>query len=100
MGACDGSCSKDHSMKTNFRIPMVPANFFGIVLGVMGLGNAWRVGHHVWGLPSAIGDAFELIGSAVWLVLVTLYVAKWVFARSHAMEELRHPVQCCFVGLI
>jgi tellurite resistance protein len=87
-------------MKTSLRVPMVPANFFGIVLGVIGLGNAWRLGHQAWGLPSAIGETFELTGSAVWLVLITLYVAKWTFARSDAIKELDHPVQCCFVGLI
>lgn len=41
-----------------------------------------------------------LVASAVWAVLIALYVAKWLLAREAALEELRHPVQCCFVGLI
>ncbi|WP_158884162.1 dicarboxylate transporter/tellurite-resistance protein TehA [Rhodanobacter sp. L36] len=81
------------------RIPLVPASLFGIVLGVVGLGNAWRVAHRVWGLSAEVGEALEWIGSAVWLVLVLLYMAKWLFERTRAIEELKHPVQCCFVGL-
>jgi tellurite resistance protein len=40
------------------------------------------------------------IAALVWAVLLLLYIAKWTHARSHALEETRHPVQCCFVGLI
>ncbi|RDI97504.1 dicarboxylate transporter/tellurite-resistance protein TehA [Dyella solisilvae] len=87
-------------MNADVRTPIVPANFFGIVLGVIGLGNAWRLAHQVWGLRPAIGEVIELIGTLVWLVLVTLYVFKWIFARARAIDELHHPVQCCFVGLI
>lgn len=32
-------------MGYRFRPPIVPAAFFGIVLGLAGLGNAWRVAH-------------------------------------------------------
>jgi len=77
----------------------VPASFFGIVLGIIGLGNAWRFAHRVWQLPSAIGESLEWIGSAIWLILALLYIAKWMFERTRAIEEMRHPVQCCFVGL-
>lgn len=87
-------------MSADFRLPMVPANFFGIVLGLVGLGNSWRLAHQVWGLSSAIGELIELIGAMVWLVLTMLYVSKWIFKRALAVEELYHPVQCCFAGLI
>lgn len=36
----------------------------------------------------------------VWAVLVVLYAGKWIFAREQAIAEVRHPVQCCFVGLV
>lgn len=78
----------------------VPVSFFGIVLGVIGLGNAWRVAHRLWLLPSVVGEALEWLGASIWLVLTLLYLAKWIFEKNSAMEELRHPVQCCFVGLV
>jgi tellurite resistance protein len=83
-----------------FFVPRVPAAFFGIVLGLGGLGSAWRVAHRVWGLPAAVGDALMLVAAIVWAVLVALYIGKWIYARAEALGELSHPVQCCFVGLI
>lgn len=85
---------------TQMRIPVVPAAFFGMVLGLAGLGASWRWAHQVWGLPSAIGEAITAIAALVWAILITLYVLKWVHAREDALSEIAHPVQCCFVGLI
>src|SRR5258706_9115409 len=78
----------------------MPASFVGIVLGLAGLGGAWRVAARVWQLPPAIGEALMLIAGIVWALLIALYAAKWIYAREAALRELEHPVQCCFVGLI
>jgi tellurite resistance protein len=86
-------------MNVALRIPVVPASFFGIVLGLIGLGNAWRLAHRVWGLSRAVGEMLELFGSVVWLLLTVLYVAKWIYRREQALAELHHPIQCCFAGL-
>jgi tellurite resistance protein len=86
-------------MNSASHVPVVPASFFGFVLGLIGLGNAWRLAHQVWGLSRAVGEGLELIGSVVWLLLVILYISKWIFRREHALSELQHPVQCCFAGL-
>jgi len=77
----------------------VPAAFFGIVLGLVGLGACWRVGHRIWGTPSAISEGIMMAAIVVWALLVALYVAKWIRCRQEAVSELNHPVQCCFVGL-
>lgn len=87
-------------MPISSRLPIVPASFFGIVLGLAGLGGAWRVAHRVWGLSAVVGESLLLLATLVWLTLLTLYTAKWIYARAHAVTELGHPVQCCFVGLI
>lgn len=81
------------------RLPLIPASFFGMVLGIAGLGSGWRLAGRVWGLPAAVGEALLALGAIVWAVLVALYAAKWVLARDAARAELEHPVQCCFVGL-
>ena len=78
----------------------MPASFFGIVLGLAALGGSWRVAARVWELPPAIGESLMLIAGIVWLLMLGLYAAKWIFARDEALRELEHPVQCCFVGLI
>jgi len=81
------------------KFPLIPASFFGIVLGLVGLGGSWRAAHEVWGLPSLVGEAVMLAGGIVWAVLVVLFAAKWLTAREEAVAEARHPVQCCFIGL-
>ena len=83
-------------MRTAFR---VPAAFFGMVLGLVGLGGCWRVAHRIWGTPSAMSEGIMIAAVAVWALLVFLYAAKWIACRQEAISELIHPVQCCFVGL-
>jgi len=81
------------------NIPIVPASFFGVVLGLAGLGGAWRTAHLAWGLPALVGDLVMLIAALVWLAVATLYGLKWLVAREAALTEATHPVQCCFIGL-
>ncbi len=78
----------------------IPASFFGIVLGLVGLGDCWRVAAIVWHLPHWIGELIMLTAAIVWAVLLVLYVIKWFSFRDEALAELRHPVQCCFIGLV
>ena len=85
--------------KKTFRIPSVPANFFGMVLGLAGLGNAWRAAAAAWHLPAAIGETLMAAATIVWAVFVVLYGLKWVFRREAAIAEALHPVQCCFIAL-
>lgn len=81
-------------------LPIVPASFFGIVLGLAGLGSSWRAAHRLWSLPSEIGEALMLAAVLGWALLLILYGAKWVMAREHALREADDPIQCCFLGLI
>jgi tellurite resistance protein len=78
----------------------MPASFFGIVLGLAGLGGAWRVAARVWELPSVIGEALMLVAAIVWALMLALYAAKWMYAREDALRELEHPVQGGFVALV
>lgn len=81
------------------NFPLVPASFFGIVLGVAGLGNGWRVAAKIWSVPEWIGESILALATLVWLVVALFYAGKWLWAREQALAEFRHPVQCCFVGL-
>ncbi|HEY0778343.1 MAG TPA: dicarboxylate transporter/tellurite-resistance protein TehA [Gemmatirosa sp.] len=77
----------------------VPAAFFGMVLGLAGLGTAWRAATALWGLPAAVGEAIMALATITWIAVSALYAAKWAWARDVALTEWRDPVQCCFVGL-
>jgi tellurite resistance protein len=80
-------------------VPLIPASFFGIVLGLAGLANSWRVAHAAWGAPAAIGEAIFAIAACAWLVVTGLYGWKWIGATGEARAEAAHPVHCCFIGL-
>lgn len=86
-------------MFSSTRMFFLPASFFAMVLGLAGLGNAWRRAHQLWGVPAQVGEALMAVAALVWLVLLVWYVLKWCFAREQALAEARHPVQCCFIGL-
>ena len=81
------------------RLPIVPASFFGIVLGVIGLGNSWRAAHQLWHVPAVIGEILMALGVAIWAIVLLLFLAKWLLSSEAAWSEALHPVQCCYVGL-
>ncbi len=76
-----------------------PASFFGMPLGLLGLGLAWRTAVRTWALPAFIPEVILGVGVALWAVLTVSYAARWVFARGDVLAEFDHPVLCCFVGL-
>jgi tellurite resistance protein len=83
----------------DYRIT-IPASFFSMILGLVGLGSCWRVAAKLWHLPAWIGEAIMLLTVVIWLVLLLLYVSKWLWARADALAEFEHPVLCCFIGLV
>lgn len=78
----------------------IPASFFGMVLGLVGLGSNWRNASHLWGVPPGIGETIMAVAFLVWAALIACYAAKWLGHREAALEEAKHPVQCCFIGLV
>ena len=79
---------------------VVPAGFFGIVLGLAGLGSGWRLAAHICNVTPSVGEAVSLLAATVWLLLMLLYIAKWIWLRAEALAEFHHPVLCCFVGIV
>ncbi|HEX9392054.1 MAG TPA: dicarboxylate transporter/tellurite-resistance protein TehA [Usitatibacteraceae bacterium] len=77
-----------------------PASMFGMVLGLAGIGSAWRVASVAWGLPAVVGELWMALAGLVWIVLTVLTIAKWIAAWPAAHDELMHPIQCCFIGLV
>ena len=83
----------------------IPASFFAMVLGLVGLGDCWRLGDKLWAgkpmwiFPAWISEAVMAVAALVWIVLMLAYANKWLFARAEARAELYHPIQRCFIGL-
>ncbi|HEY4252560.1 MAG TPA: dicarboxylate transporter/tellurite-resistance protein TehA [Roseomonas sp.] len=76
-----------------------PASYFGMVLGLAGLGNAWRAAAQAWQWPASVAGLIYVIAGVVWLGLTILYVAKAFLAPAKLAAEAAHPIQCCFIGL-
>ena len=76
----------------------MPASYFGIVLGLAGLGNAWRGAERTWQLPKFIEDWIYLIAGVVWAVLVVIYVLKALLMPDKLPAVAAH-FQGCFIGL-
>ena len=74
------------------RAPL-PASFFGMVLGLSGLGQAWRLASKLWGIPTPIGEVVLLIAALVWLALLLSYLTQAVRHPTVVRNEFKHPVQ-------
>jgi tellurite resistance protein len=71
----------------------LPASFFGIVLGLSGLGQAWRVAVKLWGMPPIIGELVLALATLVWAVLLVLYLLQVWRHPEVVRKEFLHPVQ-------
>ena len=77
----------------------IPAAYFGMVLGIIGMGSAWRFAAQHWALPAVVGECLMALGVAVWLVLTCVFIYKWLVRRAAALAEVRDAIQCCFISL-
>ena len=67
-------------MAFHLKVPVVPASFFGMVLGLSGLANAWRAAHQVWGLPAWTGEALVALSTTVWMIGWRPFrLKRWMF---------------------
>ena len=64
-----------------------------MVLGLSGLGQAWRIAARLWGMPALIGEGVLLLAGLVWLALLVSYVRQTVQHPAIARNEFLHPVQ-------
>ncbi len=78
----------------------VPATFFGMVLGLCGLGNGWRAVARLGLAPASIGEVLSLCGVAVWATWLVFYTARWLHDRERVLSEVRDPTASFFASLV
>ena len=81
-------------------IARLPVALFGSVLGIGGLGLAWRSTARVFNTPAIIGETMLILAAVVFAVLAVLYATKLVRATGAVRDELLHPGQSSFFGTI
>lgn len=77
----------------------IPAAYFGMVLGVAGMGTAWRLAASLWHAPAAVGEGLMAVAALIWLGLSAVFIAKWIWFRPAARAEVDDAIQCCFISL-
>lgn len=75
------------------RQAKISASYFGIVLGLAGLGQAWRVASQLWDLPPPAGESLLVIAGLVWAILIIGYVGQAIRNFEAVGAEFLHPVQ-------
>lgn len=76
----------------------VPPTFFGAIMGITGLGLAWRRAEDIIQWPSWPGDLILLIGAAILLLMLPAYGLKYIYHKEAVLRDLAHPVKGPFLG--
>jgi tellurite resistance protein len=71
----------------------IPASFFSMVLGLGGLGAAWRAAARAYGTSPWVADTLLALSAALWLFLLAAQVVKALVARDRLAAELADPVE-------
>ncbi|MEQ4923454.1 dicarboxylate transporter/tellurite-resistance protein TehA [Proteus hauseri] len=76
------------------------SGYFGVVLGMIGTGMAWRYAAKEHNYPSSIGEIFIGAGCVIWLVLVLFFLTKLFCNKQSIINEFKHPVASGFSSLL
>lgn len=76
-----------------------PAGYFGIVLGTIGMGFAWRYASQVWQVSHWLGDGLVILAMIIWGLLTSAFITRLIRFPHSVLAEVRHPVLSSFVSL-
>ncbi|EHW9564033.1 dicarboxylate transporter/tellurite-resistance protein TehA, partial [Salmonella enterica] len=85
--------------KQSDRVLNLPAGYFGIVLGIIGMGFAWRYASQIWAISHWPGDIMVILAMIIWALLTLAFLSRLVRFPHSVMAEVRHPVMSSFVSL-
>ncbi|WP_256575748.1 SLAC1 anion channel family protein [Pseudomonas sp. R16(2017)] len=81
-------------------IKNLPINLFGAVMGLAGLGLAWRLNGQYFGIGGLLGEAIGAFAGLVFVLLTLGYLGKWVKHPEAVRGEFNHPVASNFFGTV
>jgi tellurite resistance protein len=96
----DKTVVENKNMRWIRRMLTVPANFFSIPFGMVGLARVWQVAESFYHLPSPISDILYLATAVVFLLLCAIGIVKLVFEPKILISDLTHPVLGPFHSLM
>src|SRR3989344_591398 len=81
-------------------IKNLPINLFGSVMGLAGLGLAWRLSGQYYGVGGLLGEAIGALAGLVFVLLTLGYLGKWVKHPAAVKAEFNHPIASNFFGTV
>lgn len=78
----------------------MPVSIFASVMGVMGLGLAWRKAAAVAGLPPMVGEGIVALGILVLVITLAAYGIKALHFPSVVIGEFNHPIRSAFFSTL
>ena len=84
---------------TSRQVLNLPAGYFGMVLGTIGMGFAWRYASTLWPVSRSIGDGLVTLAMAMWVLLSMAFISRAIRFPASVLQEMRHPVSSSFVSL-
>lgn len=85
--------------QTPRQVLNLPAGYFGMVLGTIGMGFAWRYASTLWPVSRSIGDGLVTLAMAMWVLLSMAFISRAIRFPASVLREMRHPVSNSFVSL-
>lgn len=74
----------------------VPVPLFAVVMGITGLGIAWRKAAHVLHVPALVGEAVVALAAVLFVAIAGLYALKWARFPQAVAHEFNHPIRANF----
>lgn len=81
-------------------LPHVPVTLFASVMGLAGLGLAWRKGAALMGLPTQVGEVVLAVAALAFIAAAFTYAAKAMRFFPAVAGEFNHPVRSAFFSTI
>ncbi|AUJ81683.1 dicarboxylate transporter/tellurite-resistance protein TehA [Enterobacter cancerogenus] len=88
-----------HKNNTSQQALNLPAGYFGMVLGTIGMGFAWRYASTLWPVSHWPGDILVALAVAIWFLLTLAFISRAIRFPHSVLAEMRHPVMSSFVSL-
>lgn len=86
-------------VKSNCTVLHLPAGYFGMVLGTIGMGFAWRYASTIWPVSHWVGDSLVLVAMAIWIFLTIALLTRLIRFPYSIINEMYQPVSSNFFSL-
>lgn len=78
----------------------LPAGYFGIVLGIIGLGFSWRFAATFWPVTLWPANTLIILAIVIWVLLTLAFFTRLLHRSGTLLEEVTHPLKSSFVSLL